>query len=136
MWVPYTVNGTHRTDKVAKKSTNYGYGSWTIAVVPLNACVTKKKKKKKNKTKTWKATSESKPHIRVRLDRTYFAETENWKHYNKIIFKCVNNTVRTIFNEKIVEKWNLWDSWIIHWYTINGRLGQPLRSKKRKKQKA
>ena len=39
---------------------------------------------------------------------------ENWKlklktekYYNKIIFKCVNSTVRPIFNKKITEKWNL-----------------------------
>ena len=30
------------------------------------------------------------------------------KHCIKIIFKCVNSTVGPIFNEKIVEKWNLW----------------------------
>ena len=41
------------------------------------------------------------------LDRTYFAEIENWKYYSKIIFKCVNSTVGPIFNEKIDEKWNL-----------------------------
>ena len=45
--------------------------------------------------------------IRVCLDRTYFAETENWKHCSKIIFKCVNSTVGLIFNEKIDKKWNL-----------------------------
>ena len=32
------------------------------------------------------------------------------KHYKKIIFKCVNSTVRSIFNEKVAKKWNLWDS--------------------------
>ena len=32
---------------------------------------------------------------------------ENWKHYSKIIFKCVNSIVEPIFNEKIAEKWNL-----------------------------
>ena len=42
------------------------------------------------------------------LDRTYFAETKNWKYYSKIIFKCVNSAVGPIFNEKVVEKWNLW----------------------------
>ena len=46
--------------------------------------------------------------LRVCLDRTYFAKTENWKHCSKIIFKCVNSTVRPIFNEKVFEKWNLW----------------------------
>ena len=30
------------------------------------------------------------------------------KYCSKIIFKCVNSTVRPIFNEKIAEKWNLW----------------------------
>ena len=40
--------------------------------------------------------------LRIRLDRTYFMETENWKHCNKIIFKCVNNIVGFIFNEKVV----------------------------------
>ena len=40
-----------------------------------------------------------------------FAETENWnwKHCSEIVFKCVNSTVRLIFNEKLTEKWNLWD---------------------------
>ena len=33
---------------------------------------------------------------------------ENWKHYSKIIFKCVNSAVGPIFNEKVAEKWNLW----------------------------
>ena len=31
-----------------------------------------------------------------------------WNHCSKIIFKCVNSTVRLIFNEKIAKKWNLW----------------------------
>ena len=45
-----------------------------------------------------------------------FAETENWnwKHCSKIIFKCVNSTVRPIFNEKVSEKCNLWDPWTMH----------------------
>ena len=38
------------------------------------------------------------------LDKTYFAETENWKYCSKIIFKYVNSTVGPIFNEKVVEK--------------------------------
>ena len=46
--------------------------------------------------------------LSVCLDRTYFAETENWKHCSKIIFKCVNSTVGPIFNEKVAEKWDLW----------------------------
>ena len=35
-------------------------------------------------------------------------KTENWKYYNKIIFKCVNNIVEPNFNEKITQKWDLW----------------------------
>ena len=39
-----------------------------------------------------------------------FAKIENWnwKHCREIIFKCVNNTVGPIFNEKVAEKCNLW----------------------------
>ena len=33
--------------------------------------------------------------LKVHLDIAYIAE--NWKHCNKIIFKCVNNAVRFIF---------------------------------------
>ena len=40
--------------------------------------------------------------LRVYLNRTYFAK--NLKHCNKIIFKCVNSTMKLIFNEKIAEK--------------------------------
>ena len=39
---------------------------------------------------------------------------ENWKNYNKIIFKCVNSAVEPIFNAKIVEKWGLLVSWTVH----------------------
>ena len=41
-----------------------------------------------------------------------FAEIENWnwKHCSEISFKCVNSTVEPIFNKKIIEKCNLWDS--------------------------
>ena len=41
----------------------------------------------------------------MHLDTAYFVE--NWKHYNKIIFKCVNSAVGPIFNEKVVEKIDL-----------------------------
>ena len=40
--------------------------------------------------------------FRVCLDTAYF--TENWKHYSKIIFKCMNSTVWPIFNKNFVEK--------------------------------
>ena len=58
--------------------------------------------------------------LRVYLDRTYFAEIENWKYYNKIIYKYVNNAVRPIFNEKVAEKWSLW----VREQIVHGRLGQ------------
>ena len=57
--------------------------------------------------------------LMVRLDRIYFAETENWKHYSEIIFKCMNSAVRPIFNEKVSEKRSLWDSWIVHGCTVH-----------------
>ena len=52
--------------------------------------------------------------LRVRLNRIYFAETENWKHCSKIIFKCVNSAMWPIFNEKVAENWSLWILWIVH----------------------
>ena len=48
--------------------------------------------------------SGSKPTLRVRLDRTYFAETKNKKHCSKKNFKWVNSAVGRIFNEKMAEK--------------------------------
>ena len=39
---------------------------------------------------------------------------ENWKHYSKIIFKCVNSVVGPIFNESFVEKRGLWVPWTVH----------------------
>ena len=35
-----------------------------------------------------------------------FVEIENWnwKHCNKIIFKCINNAVKPIFNKKVAER--------------------------------
>ena len=72
--------------------------------------------------------------IKVRLDRTYFAETENWKYCSKIIFKYVNSAMRSIFNEKVAEKWNLWVPWTVHGCTVHGRLGQQLRLEKKKKE--
>ena len=50
--------------------------------------------------------------LRMRLDTTYFAE--NWKYCSKIIFKCVNNAVRPIFNENFTEKICLWVPWTVH----------------------
>ena len=48
-------------------------------------------------------------YLRVRLDTG-----ENWKYYNKIIFKFVNSSVWLIFNEKVAEKWCLWVPWTVH----------------------
>ena len=62
-------------------------------------------------------------------------KTENRKHCSKIIFKCVNSTVRSIFNEKIDTKWSLWDPWAVHKCTVHKRTGQPLRPKRKKKKK-
>ena len=48
--------------------------------------------------------------LRVCLDRLILLKLKiyYWNHCNKIIFKCINNTVGPIFNEKIDKKWNLW----------------------------
>ena len=40
--------------------------------------------------------------LRFRLGTVYFAE--NWKYCNKIIFKCMNSTVRFIFNKNCWKK--------------------------------
>ena len=55
--------------------------------------------------------------LRVRLDTAYFFW--NWKYCSEINFKCVNSAVGPIFNEKIAEKCNLWDSWTVHRCTIH-----------------
>ena len=60
--------------------------------------------------------------LRVCLNRTYFVETENWKYCSKIIFKCVNSTVRPIFNEKIDKKMKFMGPWAVHKCTVHGRL--------------
>ena len=47
---------------------------------------------------------------------------KNWKHCNKIIFKCVNSTVRPMFNKSFAEKRGLWVLWTvhgIHWQTLD-----------------
>ena len=74
---------------------------------------------------------------RVCLDRTYFVETENWKHCSKIIFKYVNSIMRPIFNEKIDKKWSLWDLWIVHLCTVHKRPVNSCgwRKKKKKEEK-
>ena len=61
------------------------------------------------------------------LDTAYFVE--NWKYCSKIIFKCVNSAVEPIFNEKVAEKWSLWDPCTVHCW-----LGQQLPKKKKKTQ--
>ena len=75
----------------------------------LDTCREKKKKNRKRATVPKHGRGlVSRPHLRVCLDRTYFAETKNWKYYSIIIFKCVNSAVGPIFNKKIDKKWNLW----------------------------
>ena len=56
---------------------------------------------------------------RICLDRTYSAETENWKHCSKIIFKCVNSTMGSIFNENNCWKVEFVNPWIVHGYTVH-----------------
>ena len=55
------------------------------------------------------ASDEKTQTLKVRLDRTYFVEIENWKYCSKIIFKYMNNAVRPICNKKINKKWSLLD---------------------------
>ena len=45
-----------------------------------------------------------------------FAETKNWnwKHYSKIIFKCVNSAIGPIFNEKNCWKVEFVGLWTVH----------------------
>ena len=53
--------------------------------------------------------------VRVYLDTVYFAE--NWKHCDKIIFKCVNNAVGPIFNFFFLNKVDVGlvnSAWILH----------------------
>ena len=62
---------------------------------------------------------------------------ENWKlktekHCSKINFKCVNSTVGPIFNEKVVEKWDLWDPWTVHKSTVHGKKVKKLQLGKKK----
>ena len=66
-----------------------------------------------------------------RLDWAYFCW--NWKHCSEVIFKYVNSTVGPIFNEKVAEKWNLWDLWIVHPCTVHSWLGQIARLEPKKK---
>ena len=73
--------------------------------------------------------------IRVCLDKTYFVKTENWKHCSKIIFKCVNSTVRPIYNEKVDKKLSLWDPWTIHLCTVYKRLVNSCGWRKKKKKR-
>ena len=72
----------------------------------------------------------------VRLNTAYFCW--NWKHCSEIIFKCVNSAVKPIFNEKVVENCNLWDSWTVNGCTIQSWLvnnyGLNKKKKKRKTQ--
>ena len=46
--------------------------------------------------------------LSVLLDTAKNWKLKTEKYCSKMIFKCVNSTMRLIFNEKVVEKWNLW----------------------------
>ena len=86
-----------------------------------NVCIKKKKKKKRKHVdvKRADADAESKHMQRVCLDIAYFVK--NWKHCSKTNFKCVNSVVGPIFNEKVVEKWDLWVLWTVyetHWCAL------------------
>ena len=41
-------------------------------------------------------------------------KTKNWKYCSKIIFKCVNSTMRPIFSENFAKKRGLWVLWTVH----------------------
>ena len=54
--------------------------------------------------------------------------------FAEIIFKYVNSDVRTIFNEKIGQKCNLWNPWIVHGVYYSQLTCHRLRAKKKKTQ--
>ena len=60
-------------------------------------------------------------------------KTETEKHCSKIIFKCVNNIVGPIFNEKVTEKWCLWVLWTEYRYTVHERKVKSSDFEKKKK---
>ena len=60
-------------------------------------------------------------------------KTENWKHCNKIIFKCVNSAVEPIFNEKVAEKW--WETWTVGAKLTAEKSKHFARKKKKKRNK-
>ena len=47
--------------------------------------------------------------INLKAYRVHLDTAKNWKHCNKIIFKCVNSAIRPIFNESFTEK-NVYES--------------------------
>ena len=66
-------------------------------------------------------------------------KTENWKYCSKIIFKYVNSIMRSIYSEKVVEKWILWVLWIVygtHWCALFTRKSQQQRLQKEEKKNA
>ena len=62
-------------------------------------------------------------------------KTENQEYCSKIIFKCVNNTVRPIFNENFVEKRGLWVPWSVYRTYWNSHHTHKTLQKKKKKRK-
>ena len=76
--------------------------------------------------------------LRVCLDtaENWKLKTENWKYCSKIIFKYVNSIMRSIYSEKVVEKWILWVLWIVygtHWCALFTRKSQQQRLQKEEK---
>ena len=47
----------------------------------------------------------------------------------------MNSAVRPIFNEKVTEKWNLWDPWTVHPCIVHDWLGQIVQLEPKKKKK-
>ena len=62
-------------------------------------------------------------------------KTENWKYRSKIIFKCVNSAVWSIFNENFVEKRGLWVPWTVHGTHWKRKKHQCTFSQKKKKKR-
>ena len=104
LWVPRTVHGTHwKALSITYFACQRGSGSRAQCTRPTDRqhlhVLLNLKKKKKKRNAAWKR--KSKCILKVRLDTTYF--TENLKYCSKIIFKCVNNIVGPIFNEKVAK---------------------------------
>ena len=83
---------------------------WTVNLSHSKRVQQEKKKKERRKTQTQNSNMDPNPHLgSVWIGLILLKlKTYCWNHCSKIIFKCVNNAVWPIFNEKIDKKWNLW----------------------------